>query len=54
LAPTAQSSVYYLLNKPDGVVTTRPIPGSHHVLDLIESPVRVFPVGRLDMNTEGC
>jgi 23S rRNA pseudouridine2605 synthase len=23
------------------------------VLDLVEAPVRIFPVGRLDMNTEG-
>jgi 23S rRNA pseudouridine2605 synthase len=54
LAPTAPSSVYYLLNKPDGVVTTATDPqGRTTVLDLVESPVRIFPVGRLDMNTEG-
>jgi 23S rRNA pseudouridine2605 synthase len=54
LAPTAQGAVYYLLNKPDGVVTTASDPqGRSTVLDLVESPVRVFPVGRLDMNTEG-
>jgi 23S rRNA pseudouridine2605 synthase len=54
LAPTAQSTVYYLLNKPDGVVTTASDPqGRTTVLELVESPVRVFPVGRLDMNTEG-
>lgn len=46
--------VYYLLNKPAGVVTTasdthgRPI-----VLDLVPSEPRVFPVGRLDADTEG-
>lgn len=54
LAPTAQNTVYFLLNKPDGVVTTASDPqGRTTVLDLVESPVRVFPVGRLDMNTEG-
>jgi 23S rRNA pseudouridine2605 synthase len=54
MAPTSQSKVYFLLNKPDGVVTTASDPqGRTTVLDLIESPVRVFPVGRLDMNTEG-
>ncbi len=54
LAPTSQVNVYYLLNKPDGVVTTVFDPqGRSTVLDLVESPVRVFPVGRLDMNTEG-
>jgi 23S rRNA pseudouridine2605 synthase len=54
LAPTAQSRVYYLLNKPNGVVTTAHDPqGRTTVLDLVEAPVRVFPVGRLDMTTEG-
>jgi 23S rRNA pseudouridine2605 synthase len=54
LAPTAQNMVYYLLNKPDGVVTTASDPqGRTTVLNLVESSVRIFPVGRLDMNTEG-
>lgn len=54
LAPTAQNAVYYLLNKPDGIVTTAFDPqGRSTVLDFVESPVRIFPVGRLDMNTEG-
>jgi 23S rRNA pseudouridine2605 synthase len=54
MAPTAQSMVYYLLNKPDGVVTTASDPqGRTTVLNLVESQVRIFPVGRLDMNTEG-
>jgi hypothetical protein len=44
LAPTAQNTVYFLLNKPDGVVTTASDPqGRTTVLDLVESPVRVFP-----------
>jgi len=54
LAPTAQNTVYFLLNKPDGVVTTASDPhGRPTVLELVESPMRIFPVGRLDMNTEG-
>lgn len=54
MVPTSQSKVYFLLNKPDGVVTTASDPqGRTTVLDLVESPVRIFPVGRLDMNTEG-
>lgn len=54
LAPTAPGRVYYLLNKPDGVVTTAKDPqGRPTVMDLVDSPVRVFPVGRLDRNTEG-
>lgn len=54
LAATMQQKVYLLLNKPDGVVTTAQDPqGRPTVLELVESTVRVFPVGRLDMNTEG-
>ncbi len=54
LAPTTQNMVYFLLNKPDGVVTTSSDPqGRTTVLELVESSVRIFPVGRLDMNTEG-
>ncbi len=54
LAPTSQSAVYYLVNKPAGVVTTASDPqGRATVLELVDAPVRVFPVGRLDMNTEG-
>jgi 23S rRNA pseudouridine2605 synthase len=54
LAATAEHSVYFLLNKPEGVVTTASDPqGRPTVLSLVESPVRIFPVGRLDMDTEG-
>lgn len=46
--------VYIMLNKPKGYVTTskeqfnRP-----SVLDLIDTNLRVYPIGRLDMYTEG-
>ena len=46
--------VHYLLNKPAGVVTTASDPqGRPTVLDLVPAEPRVFPVGRLDMDTEG-
>ena len=46
--------VYYLLNKPAGVVTTADDPeGRPKVVDLVPSEPRVFPVGRLDVATEG-
>lgn len=46
--------VYYLLNKPAGVVTTASDPqGRRTVLDLVPAEPRVFPVGRLDRDTEG-
>jgi len=46
--------VYYLLNKPTGVVTTADDPqGRPIVVDLVPDEPRVFPVGRLDADTEG-
>lgn len=47
-------AVYYLLNKPTGVVTTADDPqGRKTVVELVPAEPRVFPVGRLDMDTEG-
>ncbi len=46
--------VYYLLNKPTGTVTTASDPqGRPTVVDLVPAEPRVFPVGRLDLDTEG-
>ncbi len=46
--------VYVMLNKPQGVLTTADDPeGRPTVLDLINLDQRLFPVGRLDMDTEG-
>ena len=46
--------VYYLLNKPRGVVTTASDPeGRPTVVDLVPAQPRVFSVGRLDADTEG-
>jgi len=46
--------VYYLLNKPRGAVTTAAdTHGRRTVVDLVPSSPRVFPVGRLDADTEG-
>ncbi len=46
--------VYYLLNKPKGVVTTLADPQRRQIVtDFVPSEPRVFPVGRLDADTEG-
>jgi len=51
---TRPGLVYYLLNKPTGVVTTAFDPqGRPTVVDLVPNEPRVFPVGRLDVGTEG-
>ncbi len=46
--------VHYLLNKPIGVVTTASDPqGRPTVVDLVPAEPRIYPVGRLDVATEG-
>jgi len=47
--------IYLMLNKPKGVLTTVKDPqGRKTVIDLIgQTPARVFPVGRLDKDTQG-
>ena len=52
---TEEELVYLLLNKPSGYVTTVSDPqGRPTVMDLLQDVrVRVFPVGRLDYETEG-
>lgn len=49
-----EEKVYYLLNKPRGVVSTvRDEKSRKTVVDLIETNKRIFPVGRLDYDTTG-
>jgi 23S rRNA pseudouridine2605 synthase len=51
-APAA--SVYLVLNKPKGVVSTRQDPeGRPTVMELVPPVPGLFPVGRLDVTTEG-
>ena len=46
--------VHYLLHKPQGVLSTASDPeGRETVVDLVSSEARVFPVGRLDADSEG-
>ena len=52
--PVRDDVVYYLLNKPRRVVTTARDPeGRTTAVDLVPTEPRVFPVGRLDYDTEG-
>ncbi|MGI9597083.1 MAG: pseudouridine synthase [Acidimicrobiales bacterium] len=51
---TLPDAVTYLVNKPAGVVTTAADPqGRPTVMGLVPGEPRVFPVGRLDLDTEG-
>ncbi len=45
--------LYILLNKPVGYITSCKHKGEKTVLDLVRTPARVFPVGRLDKDSCG-
>jgi 23S rRNA pseudouridine2605 synthase len=50
----AAQPVYYLLNKPKGVICTNSDPmGRKKAIDIVESEERIFCVGRLDTDTTG-
>ena len=52
--PTAQKAVYIMLHKPRGFVTTmQDEKGRRNAAQLIDCGMRVYPVGRLDMDSEG-
>ncbi len=50
-----ESHLYYMLNKPAGVISASEDPKQETVIDLITEQTRsdLFPVGRLDKDTEG-
>ncbi len=51
---TKVKKLYYLLNKPAGVITsTKDEKKRQTVVDLIPTPERIYPVGRLDYDTTG-
>ncbi len=53
-AISREDKVYYLLNKPRGVVTTTSDDKKRTtVIDLINESKRIYPVGRLDYDTTG-
>jgi len=50
----AERKVYFLLNKPEGVICTNFDPeGRKKAIDIVQSGERIFCVGRLDANTTG-
>lgn len=45
--------IYLLLNKPRGIIVTTDRRKKNNVRDFVGCPERVFPVGRLDVQSEG-
>lgn len=49
-----QETEVWLVNKPEGVVSTAKEPGGRPaVVELVDSPARLYPVGRLDADSTG-
>jgi len=48
-----QQHVYLALNKPVGIISTTERHVAGNVLDLVKYPQRIFPIGRLDKDSEG-
>lgn len=54
VVPQGSKKIYIILYKPKGVVTTMSDEkGRKTVSDIVDVGVRVYPVGRLDLNSEG-
>ena len=52
--PTKQKKIYLAFNKPVGVIcTTDKRVESDNIIDFINYPTRIFPIGRLDKPSEG-
>ena len=50
----AEEKVYYLFNKPKGIICTNSDPrGRRKAIDIVKSKQRIFCVGRLDIDTTG-
>jgi len=50
---SSQPTIYIALHKPKDYVTSCSHPGEKVVLDLVDIPGRVYPVGRLDKDSTG-
>jgi 23S rRNA pseudouridine2604 synthase len=54
IQPTGENHVYIALNKPVGIVCTTNVKGEkNNIVDFVNHPKRIFPVGRLDKASEG-
>jgi 23S rRNA pseudouridine2605 synthase len=54
LLKSAEQYVYLIVNKPLGVLSSLKSQGElQTVVELVDIPQRVFPVGRLDLNSQG-
>ncbi|HWV69622.1 23S rRNA pseudouridine(2604) synthase RluF [Chitinophaga sp.] len=48
-----KSTVYIALNKPKGITCTTDLKDKTNIIDYVNFPSRIFPIGRLDKRSEG-
>lgn len=48
-----KEKIYLAFNKPIGVICTNDKNSPNNIIDHIKYPTRIYPVGRLDVNSEG-
>ncbi|MGN2253096.1 pseudouridine synthase [Frateuria sp. GZRe12] len=51
--PAAKKAIYIALNKPVGITCTTDRSVAGNIVDFVDHPQRVFPIGRLDKDSEG-
>jgi len=51
--PAAKKAVYIALNKPVGITCTTDQSVDGNIVDFVDHPQRIFPIGRLDKDSEG-
>lgn len=49
----SDAKVYILLNKPKGIICTTERHIKNNIIDYVNYPVRIFPIGRLDQDSHG-
>jgi 23S rRNA pseudouridine2604 synthase len=45
--------IYIVLNKPTGITSTTDLKDKTNIISFINHPKRIFPIGRLDKDSEG-
>ncbi len=48
-----EDKIYILFNKPVGIICTTERHIKHNIIDYINYPIRIFPIGRLDQDSHG-
>lgn len=52
-APEADDFVFIVLNKPVGIVSTTETSEKNNIIDFVGHSLRIFPIGRLDKDSQG-